>query len=177
MPVLAAIQGGAIGGGVDLITACDMRYMSKDGFLTIFEVNIGMTADVGTFPRITKLIPEGIARELAYTGRRMDADEAKSIGLVNAVFDTHEALLEGVMGIAREITKKAPIAVYGSKRLINYSRDHSTADSLDYISIWNASMLQNMEIREAMTAAKENRDGRFVKLPPQKNRGIKEVLS
>ena len=108
VPVLAAIQGGAIGGGVDLITACDMRYMSKDGFLTIFEINIGMTADVGTFPRITKLIPEGIARELAYTGRRMGAEEAKNIGLVNAVFDTHEELLAGVMEIAREITKKAP---------------------------------------------------------------------
>jgi enoyl-CoA hydratase len=177
VPVLAAIQGGAIGGGVDLITACDMRYMTEDAFITIFEINIGMTADVGTFPRIVKLIPEGIARELAYTGRRMAAREAKSIGLVNAVFADHKTLLDEVMKIAREIAKRAPLAVYGSKRIINYSRDHSTADALDYISIWNASMLQNTEIREAMTAAKENRDGRFVKLPPQKNRGIKEVLS
>ena len=168
VPVLAAIQGGAIGGGVDLITACDMRYMSKDGFLTIFEINIGMTADVGTFPRITKLIPEGIARELAYTGRRMGAQEAKEIGLVNAVFDTHEELLAGVMSVAREITKKAPIAIYGSKRLITYSRDHSTADSLDYISIWNASMLSSAEVREAMTAAGEKREGDFASLPPKK---------
>jgi enoyl-CoA hydratase len=169
VPVLAAIQGGAIGGGVDLITACDMRYMSKDGFLTIFEINIGMTADVGTFPRITKLIPEGIARELAYTGRRMGAEEAKSIGLVNAVFDTHEELLAGVMEIAREITQKAPIAIYGSKRLITYSRDHSTADSLDYISIWNASMLNSAEVREAMSAASEKREGDFASLPPKKH--------
>ena len=169
VPVLAAIQGGAIGGGVDLITACDMRYMSKDGFLTIFEINIGMTADVGTFPRITKLIPEGIARELAYTGRRMSAEEAKDIGLVNAVFDTHEELLAGVMEIAREITKKAPIAIYGSKRLITYSRDHSTADSLDYISIWNASMLNSAEVREAMSAAGEKREGDFASLPPKKH--------
>lgn len=168
VPVLAAIQGGAIGGGVDLITACDMRYMSSDGFLTIFEINIGMTADVGTFPRITKLIPEGIARELAYTGRRMGAEEAKSIGLVNAVFDTHEALLEGVMAVAREIAKKAPIAIYGTKRLINYSRDHSTADSLDYISIWNASMLSSAEVREAMSAAAEKREGDFATLPEKK---------
>lgn len=168
VPVLAAIQGGAIGGGVDLITACDMRYMSKDGFLTIFEINIGMTADVGTFPRITKLIPEGIARELAYTGRRMGAQEAKDIGLVNAVFDTHEELLAGVMEIAHEITKKAPIAIYGSKRLITYSRDHSTADSLDYISIWNASMLNSAEVREAMSAAGEKREGDFASLPPKK---------
>lgn len=169
VPVLAAIQGGAIGGGVDLITACDMRYMSKDGFLTIFEINIGMTADVGTFPRITKLIPEGIARELAYTGRRMSAEEAKDIGLVNAVFDTHEELLAGVMEIAHEITKKAPIAIYGSKRLITYSRDHSTADSLDYISIWNASMLNSAEVREAMSAAGEKREGDFASLPPKKH--------
>ena len=169
VPVLAAIQGGAIGGGVDLITACDMRYMSKDGFLTIFEINIGMTADVGTFPRITKLIPEGIARELAYTGRRMGAEEAQNIGLVNAVFDTHEELLAGVMEIAREITKKAPIAIYGSKRLITYSRDHSTADSLDYISIWNASMLNSAEVREAMSAASEKREGDFTSLPPKKH--------
>ena len=169
VPVLAAIQGGAIGGGVDLITACDMRYMSKDGFLSIFEINIGMTADVGTFPRITKLIPEGIARELAYTGRRMGAQEAKDIGLVNAVFDTHEELLAGVMEIAHEITKKAPIAIYGSKRLITYSRDHSTADSLDYISIWNASMLNSAEVREAMSAAGEKREGDFASLPPKKH--------
>ena len=168
VPVLAAIQGGAIGGGVDLITACDMRYMSKDGFLTIFEINIGMTADVGTFPRITKLIPEGIARELAYTGRRMGAQEAKELGLVNAVFDSHEELLAGVMDVAREITKKAPIAIYGSKRLITYSRDHSTADSLDYISIWNASMLSSAEVREAMAAAGEKREGDFASLPPKK---------
>ena len=168
MPVLAAIQGGAIGGGVDLITACDMRYMSQDGFITIYEVNIGMTADVGTFPRITKLLPEGIARELAYTGRRMAAEEAKSLGLVNAVFETQEALLEGVMGIAAEIAKKAPLAVYGSKRLINYSRDHSTADSLDYISIWNASMLSHGEIREAMTANAEKREGDFAPVPAKK---------
>jgi len=169
VPVLAAIQGGAIGGGVDLITACDMRYMSKDGFLTIFEINIGMTADVGTFPRITKLIPEGIARELAYTGRRMGAEEAQNIGLVNAVFDTHEELLAGVMEIAREITKKAPIAIYGSKRLITYSRDHSTADSLDYISIWNASMLNSAEVREAISAASEKREGDFASLPHKKH--------
>ena len=168
VPVLAAIQGGAIGGGVDLITACDMRYMSADGFLTIFEINIGMTADVGTFPRITKLIPEGIARELAYTGRRMNAEEAKSIGLVNGVFNSHEELLAGVMDIAREIAKKAPIAIYGTKRMINYSRDHSTADSLDYISIWNASMLSSSEIREAMAAAAEKREPDFATLPPKK---------
>lgn len=165
MPVLAAIQGGAIGGGVDLITACDMRYMTADGFLTIFEINIGMTADVGTFPRLTRLLPEGVVKELAYTGRRMLAEEARTLGLVNAVYADHESMLKAVMDIARQIASKAPLAIYGSKRIINYARDHSTADSLDYIGIWNASMLQTAEIDEAMAAAGEKRSGDFVDLP------------
>lgn len=165
MPVLAAIQGGAIGGGVDLITACDMRYMTADGFLTIFEINIGMTADVGTFPRLTRLLPEGVVKELAYTGRRMLAEEARALGLVNAVYADHESMLKAVMDIARQIASKAPLAIYGSKRIINYARDHSTADSLDYIGIWNASMLQTAEIDEAMAAAGEKRSGDFVDLP------------
>lgn len=166
VPVLAAIQGGCIGGGVDLITACDMRYATADAFITIHEINIGMTADVGTFPRIYKLIPEGVARELAYTGRRMPAEEAQAVGLVNRVFPDHDSLLEGVMGIAREIATKPPLAIHGTKRMANYARDHSVADSLDYIGVWNASMLQHAEIREAMQANAEKRPGEFADLPP-----------
>lgn len=170
IPVLAAIQGGAIGGGVDLITACDLRYMSSDSFITIFEINIGMTADVGTFPRICKLIPEGIAKELAFTGRPMYALEAKNLGFVNEIFDTHEDLLEGVMKIAAQIASKAPLAIYGTKRIINYAADHSVADTLDYIGIWNASMLQHDEIQEAMSANKDKRAGDFVDLPSKKEK-------
>jgi len=165
IPVIAAIQGGAIGGGVDLVTACDLRYMTEDGFLSIYEINIGMTADVGTFPRITRLLPEGVVKELAYTGRRITAQEAKQHGLVNEIYTDHEAMLEATMGIARQIATKAPLAVYGSKKIINHSRDHSTADSLDYISLWNASMLQPDEISEAFAAAQEDREGDFVDLP------------
>lgn len=168
IPVIAAIQGGCIGGGVDLITACDMRYATEDAFVTIFETNIGMTADVGTFPRITKLIPDGIARELAYTGRRMPAAEAKDCGLVNMVFDSQEAMMEAVMALAADIASKAPLAITGCKQMMNYSRDHSVADSLDYIAIWNASMLQREEIFEAMKANAEKRPGEFVDLPPIK---------
>ncbi|TNE40720.1 MAG: crotonase/enoyl-CoA hydratase family protein [Alphaproteobacteria bacterium] len=172
VPVLAAIQGGCIGGGVDLITACDMRYATEDAFITIFETNIGMTADVGTFPRISKLIGDGIARELAYTGRKMGAGEAKETGLVNRVFANQEDMLAEVMKIASEIASKAPLAVMGCKRMMNYARDHSVKDSLDYIAIWNASMLQREEIFEAMTANKEKRPGNFVDLPPiRKNIG------
>jgi len=170
VPVLVAIQGGCIGGGVDLTTACDIRYASTDAFFTIYEINIGMTADVGTFPRLVKLISEGIVKELAYTGRRMSAEEAKTVGLVNEVFESREAMLEGVMKVASEIASKAPLAIAGCKRLINYSRDHTTADGLDYISIWNASMLQPAEMMEAITANGEKRAGDFVDLPPKKGR-------
>ncbi len=177
IPVIAAIQGGAIGGGVDLVTACDLRYMTEDGFLSIYEINIGMTADVGTFPRITHLLPEGVVKELAYTGRRISAQEAKQHGLVNEIYTDHEAMLEATMGIALQIATKAPLAVYGSKKIINYSRDHSTADSLDYISLWNASMLQPDEISEAFAAAQEEREGDFVDLPAARRKmgtGINE---
>ena len=165
IPVLAAIQGGCVGGGLDMVTACDMRYCTQDAFFTIFEINIGMTADVGTFPRLVQQIPEGLVRELAYTGRRMPADEALSTGLVNRVFANQEEMLAGVMEIAEEIASKAPLAVYGCKHLINYSKDHTTADTVDYVAIWNASFLQNQEMQEAMTANAEKRSGDFVTLP------------
>ncbi|MEO0574238.1 MAG: crotonase/enoyl-CoA hydratase family protein [Pseudomonadota bacterium] len=170
IPVLAAIQGGCIGGGMDLVTACDMRYVSADAFFSVEETNIGMTADVGTFPRLAKLIPEGLVKELCYTGARMPASEAHRIGLVNRVFDDHDALIKGVMDIARTIAQKAPLAVSGCKKMINYARDHSTADALDYVSIWNASMLQHGEIEEAITARAEKRIGEFVELPVVKDR-------
>ena len=169
IPVLAAVQGGCIGGGVDMVSACDMRYATEDAFFTIFEINIGMTADVGTFPRLVKLIPEGVVRELAYTGRRMSAAEAMQVGLVNRVFESQDAMLEGVMELAREIASKPPLAVYGCKRMINYARDHSTADGLDYIAIWNASFLQPSEMQEAMLAQRQQRQGEFVDLPKKRS--------
>jgi enoyl-CoA hydratase len=131
IPVIAAVQGGCIGAGVDMISACDIRLATRDAFFCIQEINIGMTADVGTFPRLCKLMPEGWVRQIAYTGERLPADRAKQIGLVNEVFDTHPAMLDHAMTIAREIASKNPLAVSGSKAMINYARDHSTADALE----------------------------------------------
>ena len=170
VPVLVAIQGGCIGGGVDLITACDMRYATEDAFVTVFETNIGMTADVGTFPRLVKLIPEGYVREMAYTGRRVSAREA-DMGLINTVYPDQEAMLDGVMGIAKDTQKQS--AAGGLRlqaKMINYARDHSTDDGLDYIAIWNASHLKIEEIQEAMMSNAEKRPGNFVDLPVKKIR-------
>jgi len=169
IPVLVAIQGGCYGGGVDLITACDMRYGTEDSFITIYEINVGMTADVGTFPRILNHMPEGVVRELAYTGRKMGAQECKSRGLYNEVYPDQETMLEAVMKTAREIASKPPLAVYGCKRAITYSRDHSTADALDNIAVWNMSMLIPSEMMEAMVSGKQKRPGNFKDLPKIKS--------
>jgi enoyl-CoA hydratase len=170
MPVIAAIQGGCIGAGVDMTSACDVRYCTEDAFFQIAEINIGMTADVGTFPRLCKLIPEGWVRELAYSGRRLPAQTAKEIGLVNGVFPTQAAMMEHVMALAAEIAEKSPVAVAGSKRMINYARDHSQTDALDYIATWQAGMFAPPHMAEAFTAKSQKRAGAFPDLSPLKKR-------
>lgn len=166
VPVLAAVQGGCIGAGLDLVTACDIRYATRDAFFVIEETNIGMTADVGTFPRLVKLVPEGVVRELAYTGRRMTAEEARAAGLVNQVLDDHAQLVDHVLSVAAEIAKKAPLAVHGCKQVITHARDHSTAEGLAHVALWNASMLHGEQLMEAMAARAEGRAGAFAELPP-----------
>ena len=165
IPVLVAIHGGCIGGGVDLMTACDMRYGTEDSFITIYEINVGMTADVGTFPRILNHMPEGVVRELAYTGRRMGAEECERRGLFNSTFETEAEMMTAVMAMAKEIASKPPLAIYGCKRIITYSRDHSTADALDQIAVWNMSMLIPSEMMEAMMAKGQKRPATFADLP------------
>ena len=151
-PVLAAIQGYCIGGAIDLITACDMRYASRDAQFSIKEIDMGMAADVGTLQRLPRLIGDGMMRELAYTGRSIDADEALRIGLVNRVYDDAEALIDGVMQIAAEIASKSPLAVRGTKEMIRYMRDHRVDDGLDFVATWNAAMLQSEDLRVAIAA-------------------------
>ena len=169
LPILVAVQGGCIGGGLDFITACDLRYATKDAFFTLFETNIAMAADVGTFPRLAKLIPEGFVKEMAYTGNGFSAKDAHRFGLVNKLFETQEEMLRHVIDIAHTIASKAPIAIAGCKTLINYSRDHNTADVLDYIALWNASHFKIEEVMEAMSAHKEGVKGKFADLPRRKD--------
>jgi len=169
LPVLMAIQGGCVGGGVDFASACDCRYATEDAFFVIQEINIGMTADVGTFPRLCHLLPQGVIRELAYSGRRLPARRALELGLVNEVFPTQEAMLAHVMGVAKEIAEKSPLAVHGSKVMINYARDHSIADGLDYIATWQAGMYNpENDMMESFKAKQEKRAGKFGDLLPMK---------
>jgi len=161
VPVIAAIQGACIGGAVDLVTACDIRYAAKDAFFCIQEINIGMAADVGTLQRLPYLIPEGIVRELAYTGRRFSADEALKYGLINAVFDTHEAVIGHALSVAREIADKAPLATTGIKEVLNYNRDHTVEESLNYTALWNSAMNFSDDMMEAFKSKTEKRDSDF----------------
>ena len=166
MPVLAAMHGGVVGGAVDMVTAADCRYATEDAWFCIQEINIGMTADVGTLQRLPKLIPDGIVRELAYTGDRMSAARAKDVGLVNEVYPDQAAMLEDVLGIAGRIASKSPLAVYGSKQSIVYARDHSVADSLNQIATWQTGMFQPRDMMESFQAQMEKRDPEFDDLNP-----------
>jgi enoyl-CoA hydratase len=160
-PVLAAIHGACIGGGVDLICCADMRYATADAVLCIKEIDIGMTADVGTLQRLPKLIGEGMVRELAYTGRNMSGTEAAALQLVNRVFDTPDALFQGVRALAATIAAKSPLAVRGTKEMITYARDHSVVDGLNYVATWNAAMLMSADLQEAMQAGAQKRRAVF----------------
>ena len=165
-PVIAAIQGGCIGGGLDLVTACDLRYCSADAFFCLQEINIGMTADVGVLQRLPKIVAPAVAREMAYTGERVAADRALSIGLVNAVLPDADALLAHAMATARTMAAKSPLAMAGSKLALNYARDHGTAAALAQMTLLQSAIFDTDDIAEAVAAWKAKRDGRFAPLAP-----------
>ena len=171
IPVLAGIQGGCIGGGLDLVTAADMRFASKDAFFCIQEVNIGMAADIGTLQRLPRVIPEGKVRELAYTGRRMPAGEALEAGLVNKVYESHEEMVSGLKEMAAVIASKSPLAVYGTKAILNYSRDHTIAEGLEYNALWSGAMLPQEDMAEAMMSNIEKREPEFKDMQEIKDYG------
>ncbi|WP_415902002.1 crotonase/enoyl-CoA hydratase family protein [Neptuniibacter sp. QD29_5] len=152
MPVISAVQGGCIGGALDLVCATDMRYCTSEAYFTVKETELGMTADLGTLQRLPQLIPSGLARELAYTARKLSADEALKTGLVNRVFPTQDAMLDDVMDIATQIASQSPLAVTGCKQMINYARDHSVQDSLSYMATWQAGMFQPEDMMQTFSA-------------------------
>ena len=156
VPVLAAIHGACVGGGIDMTTCCDMRYCSEDAFFSIKEIDIGMTADVGTLQRLPHLIGQGVVRELAYTGRRFEAAEAYELQLVNRVYADREAMMADVHNIARQIASKSPIAVRGTKEMLLYARDHTVADGLNYIATWNAGMLSRQDLMASIGGGSDN---------------------
>ncbi|MEQ8405825.1 MAG: enoyl-CoA hydratase-related protein [Oceanicaulis sp.] len=170
-PVIAAVQGPCVGGAVDMITACDLRYATSEAWMRIEETNIGMFADVGTLQRLPKLVPEGVARELAYTGDNLTPDRAEKLGLYNAVLESPEALREHVDAVAAKIASKAPLTISGTKRSFLYARDHTIADSLEHAMTLQAGLWNTSDIMEAITARGEKRNGEFEPLKPVKRMG------
>ena len=160
-PVIAAIQGACIGGALDLVTSCDMRYAAADAVFSVREFDLGMVADVGTLQRLPRRVGDGMARELAYTGRNFTADEAERMGLANRIFASPEALTAAVREIAATIAAKSPLATRGLKEVMNFSRDHSVADGLNFVATWNAALLLSGDLSESMLAMREKRAPRF----------------
>ena len=165
IPVIAAIQGGCIGGAVDLVTACCIRYATAEAFFCIQEINIGLVADVGTLQRLPKLIPLGVVKELAYTGRRLPAQKALAYGLVNDVFDSHQAMLEAALQCAKEIAAKPPVAIWGTKQVIHYARDHTVDQALKQMGWVQGAIWSNAHVAEAVTALKQKRPAVYPDLP------------
>ncbi|MEY3697807.1 MAG: hypothetical protein RL631_460 [Pseudomonadota bacterium] len=169
IPVLVAIQGGCIGGAVDMVTAACLRYASADAFFCIQEINIGMVADVGTLQRLPKLMPMAVVKELAYTGRRMGADKALQYGLVNEVLPDAASALAAAMQAAREIAAKSPVAVWGTKQALHYARDHSVEDALKQMGWLQSGIWSNAHVQQAIGAFQQKKTAVFPDLAPLKS--------
>ncbi|MBV9931958.1 MAG: enoyl-CoA hydratase/isomerase family protein [Alphaproteobacteria bacterium] len=160
-PVIAAIHGGCIGAGVDLACACDIRIAAADTFFQVAEVDVAITADLGTLQRMTRLLPEGIVRELAYTARRLPADEALRLGFVNRVEPDREAVVAAGFALARAIAAKSPLAVAGAKASLNYSRGRTVEEGLRQVALWNAATLVSADLTTAVEARLTRADPTF----------------
>jgi enoyl-CoA hydratase len=165
-PVICAIQGGCIGGALDLATACDIRLCTADAFFTVQEIHIGMMADLGVLQRLMKIVPQGVAREMAYTGDRMNAERALAVGLVNAVLPDADALLAHAMQLAKNIAAKSPLAIAGSKLALNHARDHGTASALQQMTLLQSAIFDTAEMATAIDAWKKKAVADFPALLP-----------
>ena len=159
VPVIAAISGFCIGGAVDMVTACDLRYCTDDATFCVKETDLAIVADLGTLQRLPKLIGDQRTRELVFTSRAFNGKEAKALGLVLESFPTREELDAHVQQVAQSIAAKSPLTVRGAKRVLLFSRDHSVEESLQQVNLWNAAHVMSDDLKEAMTAA-------MAKLPP-----------
>jgi enoyl-CoA hydratase len=169
IPVIVVLQGGCIGGAVDMVTAACLRYASADAFFCIQEINIGMVADVGTLQRLPKLMPMAVVKELAYTGKRMGADRALQYGLVNEVLPDTASALAAAMQTAKEIASKPPVAIWGTKQALHYARDHSTEDALKQMGWLQSGIWSNAHVKEAINAFQAKRSAQFPDLAPLKS--------
>jgi enoyl-CoA hydratase len=160
-PIVCAIQGGCVGGALDLASACDMRLCSADAFFTVQEISIGMAADLGVLQRLPKIVPQGVAREMAYTGERLGAERALAVGLVNEVLADAGALLERALALARTIASKSPLAIAGTKLALNHARDHSTSAALQQMTLLQSAIFDSDEMAAAIAAWKAKRGAEF----------------
>jgi len=165
-PVVAAIQGGCVGGGLDLAAACDLRVASADAFFTVQEIHIGMAADLGVLQRLPKIVPPGVAREMAYTGERLGAERALATGLVNAVLPDAAAALAQALKLAEAIAAKSPLAVAASKLALDYAVDHPRAEALEQMALLQSAVFDRGEIGRAIMAWKAKTAGGFEPLAP-----------
>ena len=163
-PVITAIQGGCTGGGIDLISAADIRLCSKDAFFKVEEINVGLAADIGTLQRLPKIIPAGIAREWALTGDSVDADRAHAVGLVNYVYVSQDEMMKNSFELADRLASKSPLAMWATKENLNYARDHTVEEGLNYISLWNAATLHQEDIMTSMSAKMAKRKPEYKNL-------------
>ena len=152
VPVIAAIHGSCIGGGIDLISACDVRLASADAVFSVRETKVAITADVGTLQRLPKVLTAGHVAELVYTGKDIDAERARAIGLVNDVYADREETLAAAQAMATEIAANSPLAVQGSKAILRASEELSVAQGLDLVALWNSAFLPSEDLTEAMVA-------------------------
>lgn len=160
-PVIAEVHAACVGGGIDIVTACDMRFCCDDAWFSVKEIDVGLVADVGTLQRLPRLIGEGMARELAYTARRFDGIEAAQMRLVNRCYASRGELADAVAALARQLAAKSPLCLRGTKEMITYVRDRPVVDGLNYIATWNAAMLYSEDLEEAGRAAREGRRPTF----------------